>query len=334
MKNRRNDIDELIGKYLAGEASSEERDIVNSWCGENDGNLHYFNHLRLIFDRAATVQETIDVDTDAAWNKVRSRLRQSEKVIQLQPQRSSWTFLRIAASIAVVFAIGFFAYRITSTTATGPMQVIADITTVADTLPDGSNVVLNKKSRIEYSYNKTKKKHVVKLSGEAYFDIHHDGKEEFLIDASGVFIRDIGTSFNVKAYPESNTIEVVVKEGEVMFYTEADTGLSLKAGAKGVYDKVTKQFSIDQPEPNVASYKTKEFVFDQTRLEEVAVQLNSVYDKKIIVTDAVKDCLINVEFSNERIDEIVAIIMETHTGLSRKETPQGIVLDGVCEKIN
>ncbi len=329
MKNRINDIDELIGKYLAGEASAEERDIVNSWCKENEANLQYFNHLRLIFDRSATVQENIDVDADAAWNKVKSRLRQQEKIVPLKPERSPWTYLKIAASIAVVFAVGFFAYRNT-VKSTVPIEVIADIKTVTDTLPDGSEVVLNKKTQLQYVYNKAKKEHVVKLKGEAYFDIHHAKEENFIIDASGVFIRDIGTSFNVKAYPDSATIEVVVEEGEVIFYT-MDSSLSLRAGSKGVYNKITRQFSVERPETNVTAYKTRNFVFQQTRLEDVAKQINGVYDTKIIVADAVKDCAINVEFINLPLEEIIAIIKETLEGVSSEETSDGIVLDGVCE---
>ena len=335
MKNRINDIDELIGKYLAGEASAEERDVVNSWCGESEANLQYFNHLRLIFDRAATVQETIDVDADAAWNKVRSRLRQDEKkVVSLKPEQSSWTFLKIAASIALILGIGFFAYRTTTSTVPEPIEVIADVTTVKDTLPDGSEVVLNKKTQLSYSYNKSKKEHIVKLKGEAYFDIHHEKHEDFIIDAAGVFIRDIGTSFNVKAYPDSATIEVVVEEGEVIFYTETDSGLSLKAGGKGIYNKITKQFSVDRPESNVTSYKTRVFVFQNVPLHEVASQLNAVYDTKITVADAVKDCPITVDFNDERIEEIIAIIKDTNPGLTTRATAEGTILEGTCEKSN
>jgi transmembrane sensor len=330
VKNRINDIDELIGKYLAGEASAEERNIVNSWCRENEGNLQYFNHLRLIFDRSATVQESIDVDADVAWNKVKSRLRQQEKIVPLKPERSSWTYLKIAASIAVVFAVGFFAYRNTAKSTT-PLEVVADVKTVTDTLPDGSEVVLNKKTKLQYAYNKSKKEHLVKLRGEAYFDINHAKEENFIIEASGVFIRDIGTSFNVKAYPDSATIEVVVEEGEVIFYTATDSGLSLKAGGKGIYNKVTKEFSVDRPEANVAAYKTRTFVFQGTRLAEVAEQINRVYDTKLIVSDAIKDCKITVNFDNEPIDEIIALIRLTHEGITMKTTEQGIELDGVCE---
>jgi transmembrane sensor len=331
VKNRINDIDELIGKYLAGEASAEEREIVNSWCRENEANLQYFNHLRLIFDRAAVVQETIDVDADLAWTKVKSRLRKTENVVPLQRQRSSWTFLKIAASIAVVFAIGLFAYRTTSKTAT-PLEVIADVRTVRDTLPDGSEVVLNKKTQLRYSYNKSTKEHVVKLHGEAYFDIKHEKDETFIIDASGVFIRDIGTSFNVKAYPDSTTIEVFVEEGEVIFFTETDSGLSLKAGGKGVYNKITKQFSVDMPEANVTSYKTKVFAFNNVPLHEAVRQLNNVYDKKVFVSESVRDCALTTDFNNIPIDEIVAIIQESNPGLTVKETAEGIFLDGICEK--
>jgi transmembrane sensor len=41
-----------------------------------------------------------------------------------------------------------------------------------------------------------------------------------------VLVRDIGTEFNLKAYPEKDTIEILVTEGEVQFYTLYDSGLT------------------------------------------------------------------------------------------------------------
>ena len=128
------------------------------------------------------------------------------------------------------------------------MEMVAQKETKSDTLPDGSGVFLNKKTELAYTYDKKEKSHVVKLKGEAYFNIQHEDDKNFIIDAEGVFIRDIGTSFNVKAYPEDNTVEVVVEEGKVMFYTDTDTGIYLSAKGKGIYNKATKEFTIEQPE--------------------------------------------------------------------------------------
>lgn len=335
MKNQRNDIDELIGKYLAGEASREEMGVVDSWRSGNESNQQYFNQLQTIFTRTSTVKENLQFDKDAAWNKVRARLKHNHgKVVSFTPEPAANPFglvWKIAASLLLLIGIGFFAYRnFQAPDAVQPVEVIAEKKIITDTLPEGSQVVLNKKTQLTYAYDKATKQHRVKLKGEAYFSMAHDDKKNFVIDIAGVYIRDIGTSFNVKAYPDSNTIEVVVEEGEVIFYTETDSGVTLKANGKGIYDKVTKKFSIDQPEANVTAYKTRLFIFNNTSLSEVARQLNAVYDKKLIVSEAVQNCPLTVTFSNEDIEEIVAVISET-LGLKVHDTAQGILLEGsIC----
>jgi ferric-dicitrate binding protein FerR (iron transport regulator) len=167
----------------------------------------------------------------------------------------------------------------------------------------------------------------VKLKGEAYFNIHHEDDKNFIIEASGVLIKDIGTSFNVKAYPGDSTVEVVVEEGKVMFYTDTDSGVYLSANGKGIYNKRTKTFTVEEPELNVLAYKTKFFSFSDTTLRSVVEELNGVYDKKIILDQQLRDCHLTVSFNNEDIDEIAAIIAET-LGLSIVKSETEIRLQG------
>ena len=78
MKDRYNDIEELIGKYLAGEASRDEGARVEAWRNENTANQKYFEQYQTIFNRAATVKVTEQFDTDAAWNKVKGKLQEKK----------------------------------------------------------------------------------------------------------------------------------------------------------------------------------------------------------------------------------------------------------------
>nr|WP_262899652.1 FecR family protein [Chryseosolibacter histidini] len=212
------------------------------------------------------------------------------------------------------------------------MEVATNQKSEADTLPDGSGVYLNKETQLAYTFDKKKKAHVVKLKGEAYFNIQHNDDKTFIIDVDGVMIKDIGTSFNVKAYPESNTVEVVVEEGEVMFYTEKDSGLYLRAGGKGVYNKVSKTFTVEQADPNVTAYKTRFFIFSDTDLATVVNELNEVYNKKIVVGSHLEQCRLTVSFNNETIEEIANVIAET-LGLTTKISGNDIVLEGKgCEE--
>jgi ferric-dicitrate binding protein FerR (iron transport regulator) len=327
-------IDDLIGKYLAGEAAKEEVLFVEAWAMESEGNKKYLEQCKLIFDKTFEAKRLQEFDADAAWAKMKARLHSNGgRSVALPTSRPMRNFVwRVAASIIVVLGVGFFTYRLLNPREFQSVEVVAQKETKADTLPDGSGVFLNKKTELAYTYDKKKKNHIVKLTGEAYFNIHHDDDKTFIIDAAGVFIRDIGTSFNVKAYPEENTVEVVVEEGKVMFYTENDSGIYLSAKGKGIYNKTTKTFTVEEPEENVLAYKTRFFSFANTDLRTAVTALNNVYEKKIVLSENLYDCHLTVSFNNEDIDEIAAIMAET-LGLTVHHSTNEIRLEGSgCEK--
>jgi transmembrane sensor len=333
LENDINDIDSLISKYLSQEATPEEVQLVDAWISGSEGNRRYFQQISMLFEKAPTVGEFIHFDTDAAWKKVRSNLKNKSeaKIRVMSPEKSRMTWIyRVAAGIILFVGIGLY-YFINQGTPSTPVEVIARQNAVTDTLPGGSEVVLNKKTSLKYAFDRKKKMHEVKLKGEAYFNVKHEEGENFLIEANGVFIRDIGTSFNVKAYPGSDIVEVVVEEGEVVFYTKDNPGIHLQKSGKGVYNKRTKKFTIEQPEPNVLAYKTRFFIFSGTSLKEVAEELNSVYDSKIIVPEHLRKCHVTVSFHDESLEEIAEIIAET-LNLTTKRSGKFIELDGpACE---
>lgn len=332
MENSVNHIDELIGKYLSGETSVAENSLLEQWVAEDESNQKYFNQFKLIFDRAANVKTMHDFNPDAAWNKLRSRLNQQPKgkAVQLKP---FWEdiYLRVAASIIVILGVGFFLYRSLDSSPANIVNVVASTKIESDTLPDGSAVTLNKQTQLAYSFDKKAKTHRVKLKGEAYFDIQHKDDKTFIVEVDQLLIRDIGTSFNVKAYPETNTIEVVVEEGEVQLYTTTSDGIFVRAGGKGVYNKTTKTFSVDQPEPNAAAYKSKHFVFTDVELGAIVLALNNVYDRKITIAPHLANCRLTVTFSDETPEEIANVIAET-LGLGVTSDGPDLLLEGkACE---
>lgn len=328
MQHTQDDMDELIGKYLAGEATPEEAGQVELWARASESNQRYLQQMRTIFDRAATVKEWQEFNTDQAWAKVKTKLAKDAKVVSMPPSDKS-LYWRVAAAVTLLAVAIFFTFKALSPGA--PVEVVAETKTKSDTLPDGSNVFLNRETKLVYAYEKKEKTHRVKLQGEAYFNINHDDNKKFIVEADGIFIRDIGTSFNVKAYPESNTVEVVVIEGEVEFFTNDHAGIRLKANGRGIYDKKTKTFSIEQPEENTLAYKTKFFSFSESTLEDVANEINQVYDTKLIIPDHLRACRITVSFNNEDAEEIVSIIAETLGLAAKKQNNQWLLEGEGCE---
>jgi transmembrane sensor len=80
------------------------------------------------------------------------------------------------------------------------------------TLPDGSVVQLREGSQIEVQFNATERR-VILSGGEAHFSVQKDSTRPFLVDARGIVVRAIGTSFNVRL--DATAVDVLVTEGRV-----------------------------------------------------------------------------------------------------------------------
>ena len=330
--NDENDIDAIIASYLSGEATPEEVAFIEEWK-RDENHQKYFSQLQLIFQKAASAPANGEFNTDSAWQNVQARIERNGlgKTVALRPKKPLYrTFWRAAAGIIVLMSVGLFAYRFFRSPVRS-VELVALQKMKADTLPDGSAVFLNRQTRIEFT-SLGKDTHTANLQGEAYFEVNHNAKASLVVEANGTFIKDIGTSFNVKAYPDSATVEVVVDEGEVMFYTEANPGVHISAKEKGLYDKKTRRFSLSRPEPNVTAYKTRFFTFNNDSLSTVVQALNAVYETQIDIGENLKACRLTVSFNDEKIDEISQIIAET-LGLTVSRSGNVILLKGSgCEK--
>jgi len=307
------DIDDLIGKVLAGEADIDEQAIVDAWRRENSNNQKYFDQASSIFESAATFNVQLSFDTDAAWQKVRNRIHKRPAGLQVEFRASGvWRAARIAASIILIAAVSVWVYTWTQMPAPA-IEVVADATTAQDTLPDGTTAFLNKKSTITYRFDKTTRTRKVALKGEGFFEVKHEEERPFVIEAEEAIVRDLGTAFNVKAYPDQDTIEVVVKEGTVQFYTNDNPGINIAAGETGIYSKRLKSFTkLERADTNVFAYRTGVFAFHAVDLRSVIERVNEVYDAQISLgSDKIADCRLTVTFTNEELETVVDIIAET-----------------------
>lgn len=326
MKEEFDHIDDLIGKYLAGEATDGERQELENWIAKNESNTAYFNHFRLIFETAKKITGAQRFDSEKAWVKIKSEMSGSKgKTIAFTPY---WNVFRIAALLIVGAGIAYFTYQWFQT----PNEVVtlaSQNKVVNDTLPDGSLTVLNKNTKIQYAYNSSNNKRKVVLEGEAFFEVKHQEEKPFIIETGGVIIEDIGTTFNVNAFPENPIIEVYVETGQVAFYTLNDTGLNLVAGETGIFDKRSQLFArLLKTDTNRLAYKTGIFSFRNADLATIISDLNSVYDKKVRLGNPdLKNCRLNVTFRNEQIEDIVEIIAET-LKLTLTKEGEDFVLNG------
>lgn len=332
MENKFEHIDDVIAKYLAGEANTEEIALLEEWRKLNAENEKEFQQFEKLFNAGATLRDVIPVDTDSAWLKLQgsiSRKSENGKVVPIHQVSKRAAFIRIAAAILIAAGLGMLAFFLTLPSADQMAEINSTDKIRKEILPDGSTITLNKNSTLAYSTDHFSKKRIVKLKGEAFFDVKHDEANPFVVEASDLKIEDVGTGFNVQANTNSDIIIISVVSGEVKVTTVSDQIVNLSAGEEASYNVKTKIIGKKEAiKENISAYADRVFVFDNAELGTVIKVLNDVYDVQLgLANMELKTCRITVTFDNEQIDDIAAVIAET-LGLQMKKENEQIIFDG------
>jgi transmembrane sensor len=327
-------IDYLISRYLAGEASDDERLQLERWMDESDVNRKYFSDIRFVHDKAVASHHIKRVNVDKAWAGVHHQMHSpvGKKVIN---NRHIPQWFRYAAVFVLLIGVAFWLYTSYFTASKKEVVITSKNVSINHELADSSVVVLNKNSKITYGAHFGKKIREVTLSGEANFNVCHNAEVPFVVLAEGTLIKDIGTSFIVKAKPSSAIVQVFVESGKVAFYSSKDHGVELNKGETGIYEKATKTFRKFKVLENIILKDSKVLIFQNAELSYVIEQLSSVYHTNIkLSNDQLSNCRITVAFENENIDSIIGIVTET-LGLRGVKTTDGYLVEGnSCNNIN
>ncbi|MDP2335303.1 MAG: FecR domain-containing protein [Bacteroidota bacterium] len=144
-------------------------------------------------------------------------------------------------------------------------------------LPDGTKVFLNAGSRLAYPDYFTGDSREVMLLGEAYFEVKYDAKHPFVVLVNDLRIKDLGTRFNVSAYPADGRVETVLTEGKVSI-RQNNSGLFTKdteliPGQLASFDRQTSEITVKSV--NVEDY----ILWTQGMMKFETVDLNRIVKK-------------------------------------------------------
>ncbi len=300
---------DILIRYLAQETSAEEHDIVQTWLNTSQENKSYFEQLQYLWEdtnnRTAFDQK---YQTLQSWDKVKNKMN--------GPKRKSGRTYRliwraaIAASILLLIGIGsYFFYNNNK-----EIKISSNRKIIKITLPDASIVWLNRNSELIYkkNYNKSRS---LKFSGEGYFEVQPNASNPFVIVTKRATITVLGTKFNVHAYPKDSATEVVVKTGKVRLSQQLPgssekTEIILTEGEKGVdSNKSVAPQKKQADDPNYLSWKTREFVFNNTNIKEIVGIINNIYDANIeLNTDNTENCNISGKFNCQSLNDILDML--------------------------
>ncbi|RIV19045.1 DUF4974 domain-containing protein [Fibrisoma montanum] len=364
--------DSLIGKYLAGETNPDESERVRLWLSQRDpsaevDNQKEFERFERIWETAAQLKPPSEerkapVDTDAAWQKMRSRMQTGSSTVSApapftvvrpdekdeaapesnqpvvrplpsdtQLARPLWSrYWQIAAALVLVSGLGWFLLKNQQTEPVAVPQLAVTSTgkTVEKTLPDGSKVWLNRGSKLSYPQTFADDSREVVLTGEAFFEVKPDPSKPFRIQAGQATVQVLGTSFSVRAY-DSN-VRVAVRTGKVLFAAKKKE-VTLVKNEQATFDSradtIRKLVRVD---PNVFAYRTGRLAFKGTPLSEVVQTINEVYRADVRLANAqLNNCLYaNTGFENyDTVETVVYVVSET-MGLRVRREGDRFIIEG------
>jgi ferric-dicitrate binding protein FerR (iron transport regulator) len=151
----------------------------------------------------------------------------------------------------------------------------------------------------------------VYLDGDGYFQVAHDSLHPFAVHTSSSVVRDIGTTFGVRAYSQSAETEVVVSEGTVAFAVDSSQGMVLQAGSLARLDRgsgrtvLTVTHGVD-----VTAYlgwTEGRLVFQDTPLHEVIAELRRWYDRDLLelADTSIGSRRLTASFTNESLPIVI-----------------------------
>ena len=176
-------------------------------------------------------------------------------------------------------------------------------------LPDGSTVKLNARSYLSYGSDFGVSDRVVKIEGEAFFDVAKDSEKQFVVKAQGMEVIVHGTKFYVYAYPDSVFSEMSLVEGSVSLRS-GDSILKVSPNEKVCIDRCTGRMNLMMTDNEVeTAWLKKTMVFMHEPLYRVIDKLERRFGVQIECTDGISlSDIYTGTFKDRNITDILDVL--------------------------
>jgi len=276
-------IHNLIIRLFNGDASADEKAQVGNWINQSEENRKMYSDLQEIWLASGKLNE---YDTKRAILQFQQRINKKQ-----QKNFKIGEILKYAAIAVLLISLPFIYYlgketsnaKETFTTITCAFGDKSNII-----LPDGSSVNLNSGSKLTFNNNFQTDYRNVELEGEAYFSVKKNKQIPFKVKTAGIEVEVLGTEFNLKAYPDENTVSTTLVEGSVLLTSNTQHTV-MHPSQKVVYNKENEKmtsFQLNDIKPEI-EWKEGRLVFRNESLEELELKLERWFDVDIEFADEV-----------------------------------------------
>ncbi len=270
------------------------------------------------------------------WSKIRKSNSSSKitNLFQLNPYRA-------AAAIFVIGLITSVIYTKLSLNETSSNRLIQNLVPENSsglieqlnnsdkpeliTLSDASSILLQPNSKLSYPKNFKGNERKVVLSGEAFFEISKDPKRPFFVYANETVTKVYGTSFRIVAFPNQESVEVLVRTGKVKvsglqnLKDNSVNGVTLYPNQAARFERKDQIFEkildLTQDESLLQSAKSIErlnFEFRDTPVSQIFATIEQAYLVSIdFPKEKMMDCYLTSSLIDEPLPEKLKIICES-----------------------
>jgi ferric-dicitrate binding protein FerR (iron transport regulator) len=331
---------DLLGLKMAGEASPEQLARLKQMLNEHAALLSLYNHLESTGHPLPYPGEVLE--QSYASHYVKKKLLAApvqHTAARSGKHRITRLYKHLATAVAIVLVLILSIHYTSVLLNTKPKDIADHFKNEVATergskskvmLPDSSLVVLNSDSRLTYDNGFNRNTREVRLTGEAFFDVKHDSKKPFIVHTEKTDIKVLGTTFNVRNYPQEDLMETSLIKGkiELTFNDEKNSRVILNASEKIVISKsglsktdkdkpmsweedifkLTRIALIDSTIAELAWLDNK-FSFVNKSLSQITKELEREFKTTIIFgNEAAKNYKYTIHTDNYDLNEIMQII--------------------------
>ena len=329
---------EAVHRFLDGLSSLPERREVERWMADDLSVQRYINAHKKVWSMIGRRMGPDPVNPEDAWEFVQDRIAEHDRRDRFSlpgrgiehlrvidgglaegatpRRRIAW---RAMAASAAVLLIGT-TYVITRV-ARAPYVPVSYMAMRGEApheqrLPDGVRVVLAPDSHLSFTID-AKGEHVATLVGEASFAVEHRADRAFIVRAGDIETHDLGTEFDVRAYPDADA-RVAVKSGRVSVRTPYGSAI-LEGGRLGRVDIATHAVRVTAVSVAYFDWTAGRLAFTDSQLREVADELGRRYDLDVEIDDASLAAVpVTIALTDGSAEHALDLLRQTVAGLQYK----------------
>lgn len=192
-------------------------------------------------------------------------------------------------------------------------------------LSDGTKVWINADSELEFPSSFDGEERVVRVKGEAYFEVAKDLSRPFKVKVQGTTVEALGTAFNINTHLYQGLVKTILTEGKVKVSTEneahvIDAGYATISGTDDV--RVSK---ADVEE--ALAWKEGYFYFNGKNFKEILDEISRWYDVDLRLDVALSDDKYKGGIKRSSSIESVCEVLEDLTGYNVKIINKTLVIE-------